>query len=108
MEFNYVISTGPLRKPGLKAKGTITEIKEVKAVDVYKKAATNPEQLLFAIIAKVEGWKGRIGTIPKPTSKLISPKSKLALFKKRYKQFPKTGMKIDVTANDMGYWKLET
>ncbi len=103
---SYTIRTKPLRKPGTKAKATITEIIEVKAGDVYKTAARNPDEMLFAIIAKVDNWQGRIGTIPKPLSTIISPKSKLAQFKQRYKRFPEIGMKVDVVANDAGYWKL--
>ena len=31
------------------------------------------------------------------------PKSKLAQFKERYKQFPRIGMKVDVVTDDNGY-----
>jgi hypothetical protein len=37
---------------------------------------------------------------------LPSPKSRLALFRQRYKQFPKLGMKIDVVTDENGYWKI--
>ncbi|MGA2785735.1 MAG: hypothetical protein ABSF09_13665 [Candidatus Bathyarchaeia archaeon] len=105
IEFDYTIS--PKRKPGTRAKATIIEIKEVKAVDVFKAAAKDPEQLLFVIDGKIGDWEGRIGTINKPTSKQISPKSNLAQFKERYEQFPKIGMQVDVVANDEGFWKLD-
>ncbi|HKM77262.1 MAG TPA: hypothetical protein VJZ32_12685 [Candidatus Bathyarchaeia archaeon] len=107
VQFDYTISTKPERKPGTKAKATIADIKEVKAVDVFKAAAKNPDQLLFVIFAKIGDWQGRVDTINKPISKQISPKSRLAQFKQRYKQFPKIGMKVDVLANDAGYWKLD-
>ena len=105
IEFDYTIS--PKLKLGTRGKATITEIKEVKAADVFKTAAENPEQLLYAIHGKVDDWTGRIGTINKPTSKQISAKSNLAKFKQRYEQFPKIGMQVDVVVNDEGYWKLD-
>ena len=105
IEFDYTIS--PKRKPGTRAKATIIEIKEVKAVDVFKAAAKDPEQLLFVIDGKVDDWTGRIGTINKPASKQISPKSNLAQFKERYERFPEIGMQVDVVANAEGFWKLD-
>lgn len=105
VEFDYTIS--PKRKPGTRAKATITDIKEVKAVEVFKAAAQDPEQLLFVIHGKIDDWEGRIGTINKPTSKEISAKSNLAQFKERYEQFPKIGMLVDVVANAEGFWKLD-
>ena len=42
----------------------------------------------------------------KPLTEEISPKSKLAQFKQRYKQFPKVGLKVDVVTDDNGYWKV--
>jgi hypothetical protein len=36
----------------------------------------------------------------------ISPKSRLAQFKQRYRQFPKLGMKVDVVTDDNGYWRI--
>jgi hypothetical protein len=47
----------------------------------------------------------RIATFTKPLSEEISPKSKLARFKLRYKRFPTLGIKIDVVTDDNGYWK---
>lgn len=106
MDFDYVVTTKPVRKPGTKAKATIIEIREVKASQVYKTGAKNPDQQLFAIIARVGDWEGLIGTIPRPPTKIISAKSRLAQFKQRYKKFPTVGMHVDVLANDAGYWKL--
>ena len=107
LDFDYTVSTKPAPKPGTKAKATITELKELKAADIFKTGARNPEQLVFAIFAKVDDWQGRIGAINKPNSKQISTKHKLAAFKQRYKNFPKIGMQVDVVANEKGYWKLE-
>lgn len=105
--FDYVISTTPTPKPGTKTKAIITDIQEVKAAEVFKAGARNPEQLIFAIYAKVDDWQGRIGAINKPSMKTISAKHRLALFKQRYNDFPKVGMRVDVVANDAGYWKLD-
>jgi len=96
-----------IRKPGQKAKATITQIKLMKAGDVYKKGAKNPEQLLYVIYAKEDGWEGRIATIPKPPSKQISPNCKLAKFMLKYKKTPEVGMAVDMEANSAGYWKLQ-
>ncbi len=95
-----------LRKPGQTAKATITKIVLTKAGEVYKKGARNPEQPVYAIIANIEGWEGRIATINKPPSRYISQKSKMALFKARYKAYPKVGIKVNVVTNEQGYWKL--
>jgi len=105
VEFNYIIT--PKRKAGTKAKATITDIKEVKAGDVFKAAAKDPQKALIVIEGKIDDWEGRIGTMNKPTSKEISEKSNVALFKKRYQQFPKIGMQVDVVVNDEGFWKLD-
>jgi hypothetical protein len=48
----------------------------------------------------------RISTFTKPPSGEISPKSKLAQFKQRYKQFPKAGLWVDVVTDENGYWKV--
>jgi len=48
----------------------------------------------------------RIATFAKPQADEISPKSSLVQFKKRYKQFPKTGMKVDVVTDENSYWKI--
>jgi hypothetical protein len=36
----------------------------------------------------------------------ISPKSKLAQFKQRYKSWPKVGTKVDVETDENDYWKI--
>ncbi len=105
IEFDYTIA--PKRKMGTRATATITSIKEVKAVDVFKTAAENPDQLLYVIDGKIDDWTGRIGIINKPTSKEISAKSNLAKFMQRYEKYPEIGMQVDVIANDAGYWKLD-
>jgi hypothetical protein len=48
----------------------------------------------------------RIATFAKPQSSEISPKSKLAQFKQRYKQLPRVGMKVDVQTDEKGSWKI--
>jgi hypothetical protein len=105
-EFDYEIAK-PLQ-PGVKGEATITSIKEKKAVEVFRTKAREPEQVLFVIYGNVNGWEGRIGTINKPASRQISPRSRLAKFKQRYKQFPRIGMKIQVEANAAGYWSMMT
>jgi len=48
----------------------------------------------------------RIATFAKPQGEEISPKSRLAQFKQRYKQFPRTGLRVDVVTDENGYWKI--
>lgn len=105
VEFPYKI-VDKKRKPGLKAKAPITKVQQVKAVEIFKDKAKDPEQLLYAIYGRVNGREMRIATFTKPFSEEISPKSRLAQFKQRYKHFPKTGMKVDVVTDDNGYWKI--
>ncbi len=104
-EFPYKI-VDKKRKPGLKAKATITKVQLVKAVDIFKDKAKDPEQQLYAINGRVDGREMRIATFTKPLSEEISSKSKLAQFKQRYKRFPALGMKVDVVTDDNGYWKI--
>ena len=103
--FDYEITDNP--KPGITSKATITRIETAKAVEIYKEAK-DPEQRVCAIYGKVEhdGWEGRLRTMALPLTKQISTKAKLAQFKLRYNQFPKTGMKVDVITDANGYWKL--
>jgi hypothetical protein len=105
VEFPYKI-VDRKRKPGLKAKATITKVQLVKAAEIFKDKAKDPEQQLYAIHGRVDGRDMRIATFSKPLSEEISLKSNLAQFKQRYKQFPKTGMKVDVVTDDNGYWKV--
>ena len=94
------------RKSGLKAKATITKVQLVKAVDIFKDKAKDPEQQLYAIHGRVNDREMRIATFAKPQGAEISSKSRLAQFKQRYKQFPKAGMKVDVVTDEKGYWKI--
>jgi len=94
------------RKPGLKAKATITKVQLVKAVDVFKDKAKDPKQQLYAIHGRVNEREMRIATFAKPQGEEISPKSRLAQFKQHYKRFPTIGMKVDVVTDENGYWKI--
>jgi hypothetical protein len=94
------------RKSGLKAKATITKVQLVKAAEIFKEKAKDPEQQLYAIHGRVDGREMRIATFAKPQSEEISPKSGLAQFKRHYKRFPMLGMKVDVVTDDNGYWKI--
>ena len=60
----------------------------------------------LAIYGRLEGREMRIATFAKPQGDEISPKSRLAQFKQRYKQFPKVGLKVDVVTDENGYWKI--
>ena len=93
-------------RPGLKAKATITKVQLVKAAEIFKDKAKDPEQELYAIHGRVNDREMRIATFTKPFSEEISPKSRLAQFKQRYKHFPKLGMRVDVVTDDNGYWKI--
>lgn len=55
----------------------------------------------------VDGRDMRIATFNKPQSEEISPKSRLAQFKQRYKRFPTVGMKVDLVTDVNGYWKID-
>ena len=104
VEFPYKIADK--KKPGLKEKAPITKVQLVKAAEIFKDKAKDPEQMLYAIYGRVKDRELRIGTFAKPQGSEISPKSKLAQFKQRYKQFPKTGLKVDVVTDENGYWKI--
>ena len=105
VEFPYKI-VDKKRKPGLKAKATITKVQLVKAADIFKDKAKDPEQQLYAIYGRVNDREMRIATFAKPLGNEISPKSKLAKFRRRYKSRPKVGMKVDVETDENGYWKI--
>jgi hypothetical protein len=105
IEFPYKI-VDKKRKPGLRAKATITKVQLVKAAEIFKDKAKEPEQQLYAIHGRVNDREMRIATFTKPQSEEISSKSKLARFKQRYKRFPALGMKVDVVTDENGYWKV--
>ena len=96
-----------VRKPGLREKARITSVKTKKAAEIYGQKSKTPEQPLIEICANVNGWEGRIGTIPKPPSNLVSPKSKMAKFLQRYKRPPEAGMIVSVIVNEGGFWSLD-
>jgi len=95
-----------IRKTGLKDKAKITGVETKKASEIYGQKTKAPDQPLIEITANVNGWEGRIGTIPKPPSKFVSPKSKMAQFLQKYKKAPEVGMTVDVATNEKGYWNL--
>jgi hypothetical protein len=94
-----------IRKAGLQAKAKITKVNIRQAKEIFKNS-TAPDQTLIEICANIDGWEGRIGTIPKPVSKYVSPKSKMAMFLQRYKKTPQAGITVDVSTNERGYWTL--
>jgi hypothetical protein len=94
-----------IRKEGLKDKARITKVSTKKASDIFKNSK-NPDQILLEIYADIGGYQGRIGTIPKPPSKYVSPRSRMAQFLQRYQKPPETGMVVDVITNAKGYWTL--
>ena len=106
MGLNYKITKR--LEPGLKSKATITAIKEAKGEEIVKSSARNPQQVLYVIYAKVNGWEGKIGQINKPPSEYISDRSKMAQFIQRYGQQLAVGMQVDVETNKNGYWSLLT
>ena len=78
----------------------------MKATEIFRDKAKNPEQELYAIHGTVDDREMRIATFSKPQGTEISPKSRLAQFKQRYKKFPTVGMKVDVITDENGYWKV--
>ena len=76
VEFPYKIAEK--KKLDLKAKTAITNVQLVKAAEIFKDKAKDPEQLLYAIYGRLERRDMRIGTFAKPQSDSISPKSRLA------------------------------
>jgi hypothetical protein len=92
-------------KRGRKAKAKITCIETKRAGELFKNAKT-PDQQLIVIRANIYGWVGRIGSIPKPPSKYLSPRSKMAQFITKYRKPPEVGMTVDVTTNEKGFWTL--
>lgn len=95
-----------IRKTGLKDKARITRLETKKASEIFGQKTTTPDQQLIEICANVNGWEGRIGTIPKPPSKMVSPISKMGKFLQRYKKPPELGMPVEVATNEKGYWSL--
>jgi hypothetical protein len=98
--------TYEVRKVGLKEKAKIVTVKTRKASEIFGQKTKTPDQELIEVIANVNGWEGRIGTIPKPPSKLVAPNSKMGKFLQRYKKPPEPGMLVDVVTNEKGYWML--
>ena len=94
------------RKPGLKAKAPLTRVQQVKAADIFREKAKDPEQQLYAIYGRVNDREMRIATFTKPLGNEISSKSKLAQFKRRYKSWPKAGVRVDVETDENGYWRI--
>ena len=105
LEFAYKI-VDKKRKPGQKAKATITKVQLVKAAEIFRDKAKDPQQELYAIHGRVNDREMRIATFAKPQGDEISPKSRLAQFKQRYRQFPKAGLRVDVVTDENGYWKI--
>jgi len=92
-------------KEGTKEKARITSVETKRSGEVFKNSKT-PDQQLVVIVADVDGWVGRVGTIPKPPSKYLSPKSKMAQFITKYRKPPAVGMTIEVATNEKGFWTL--
>jgi hypothetical protein len=92
-------------KEGAKEKAKITSVETKKSSEVFKNSKT-PDQQLIVIVADIDGWVGRVGTIPKPPSKYLSPKSKMAQFLAKYRKPPTVGMTIAVTTNEKGFLTL--
>ena len=105
LQFSYKI-VDRKRKPGLKAKATITKVQLVKAAEIFREKAKDPEQQLFAVHGRVNDREMRIATFPKPQGAEISSKSRLAQFKQHYKNWPRVGMRVDVVTDQNGYWKI--
>jgi hypothetical protein len=95
-----------IRKPGLKEKARITSVETKKASEIFGQKTQSPDQPLIVISANVNGWEGRIATIPKPPTKLVLPNSKMAKFIQKYKKPPEAGIPVEVTTNAKGYWTL--
>lgn len=106
VEFPFKIADKK-RKPGLKAKAPITKVQQVKAVEIFKEKAKDPAQPVYAVYARLEGRDIRVAVFNKPQGEEISPKSKLARFKLRYKRFPAVGMKVGLVTDDNGFWKID-
>ena len=68
VEFPYKI-VDKKRKPGLKIKAPITKVQLVKASEIFKDKAKDPEQSLYAIYGRVADREMRIATFSKPPKK---------------------------------------
>ena len=91
---------------GVKKRVVITDIKEMRAGEIFGPKARNPEQIFYAIFANVDGRDLRIASMPKPDQKTISPRHQLARFKEKYGGYPEKGMKIEIETNENGFWNL--
>ena len=65
LQFSYKI-VDKKRKSGLKAKATITKVQLVKAAEIFREKAKDPEQQLFAVHGRVNDREMRIAKFPKP------------------------------------------
>jgi hypothetical protein len=92
-------------REGTNEKAKITSVETKRSAEVFKNSKS-PDQQLIVISANVYGWVGRIGTIPKPPSKYLSPRSNMAQFITKYRRPPEVGMTVDVTTNEKGFWTL--
>lgn len=101
-------------KAGEKADSKVTEVNEGKQSDFRTDAYFD----------KIEGSKEEIEKIKEasalhvicdnsaemvinlPASKRVSPRSKLALYKKTYGDFPKVGQKVQTKTDDNGFFRI--
>ena len=85
-----------IRKEGSKEKVKISRVATRKASEIYGDKAKTPDQPLIELSAHIDGVERRIGTIPKPPSNMVSPKSKMASFLAKYKNQPDIGVTVEV------------
>ena len=95
-------------KAGTPYEGTIREIMQTTAGDVFGDKAENPDR--DVILMKVEVTDGETFSetmsLPKTPGSWKRENFKLAAFVKHYGEMPDVGMKVQVKISDDGYYRV--
>jgi len=101
-------------KAGEKADTKVTEVNEGVQddfrTDAYfdkiEDSKEKVEQIRKSPALQIVTENGAELVINLPANNRISPKSKLAMFKKTYGDFPKVGMKVSTKTDDNGFFRI--
>ena len=102
-------------KAGEKADTKVSEVKEGKQKDfrsdkyfenIQDASAEQIEKIKESAAIQVVTENGAELVINLPGNNRISPKSKLAMYKKTYGDFPKAGQKVQTKTDDNGFFRI--
>jgi len=96
-----------LQKIGDQREVTVSKITEDTAANIFGARARKPDQQVVLIWTKdlVPGKETRIGTITKPTQKVLIPRMNMYKYVTAYGN-PRPGGKVKVASDERGFWKL--